>query len=106
MDKCVFCSVISGKLPGTFLYRDDDVVVIKDIHPQASVHLLVLPTKHVSEFISADDTILSKMLTVMKKIIKVQGITRYRIVSNGKGAALIDHLHFHVMGGVAKFRKL
>jgi len=106
MDECIYCQIISGKLPGTFLYKDDDVVVIKDIHPQAPVHWAVVSKKHVPEFIEADDALLVKMLAVIKKIIKDEHIINYRLVNNGKGAALINHVHIHVLGQVEKFRKL
>ncbi len=106
MDDCIFCKVINGKLPGTFLYKDDDVVVIKDIHPQAPVHWIVMPKRHVAEFIEADDKLIEKLFRVAKKIIKDEHIAHYRLVNNGKGAALIDHLHIHVLGNVDKFRKL
>lgn len=106
MDDCIFCKVISGTLPGTFLYKDDDTVVIKDIHPQAPVHWIVMPKKHVPELVKADDALLAKMLGTVKKIIKDEHIANYRIIANGKGAALIDHLHIHVLGNIDKFRKL
>lgn len=103
---CVFCKVVSGELPGKFLYEDDDAVVFADIHPQAPVHLLVVPKQHVSEFGEADENLLSKLLSVIKKIISSEKITNYRVVVNGRGAALIDHLHWHVLGQVDKLRKL
>lgn len=106
MEDCVFCKVITGQLPGTFLYKDDDVVVFADIHPQASVHWLVVSKKHITEFIESQDELLSKMVGAVKRIIEQEGIANYRIVINGKGAALIDHVHVHVMGGVDKLRKL
>ncbi|MBI2405074.1 HIT domain-containing protein [Candidatus Gottesmanbacteria bacterium] len=106
MDNCIFCQVISGKLPGTFLYKDDDVVVIKDIHPQAAVHYLVISKKHVPELVEADDALLMKVMSTVKKIIKEHHIANYRIVNNGQGAALIDHMHVHVLGSIDKFRKL
>lgn len=106
MSDCIFCKVISGELPSKPVYQDDDVMVIPDIHPQAAVHLLVIPKKHVPEFMEADDALLAKIVKMVKKIIKDEHITNYRIVSNGKGAALIDHLHVHILGQVDKYRKL
>lgn len=106
MNDCIFCQVISGDLPGTFVYKDDEVVVIKDIHPVAPVHLLVIPTTHVDEFMQADDALIAKVFRVVKKIIDQQKIAGYRLVTNGKGAALIDHLHVHILGNVDKNRKL
>ena len=106
MDDCIFCKVISGELPSNPVYQDDDVIVIPDIHSQAPVHLLVIPKKHVAEFTEAGDELLTKMMKVIKQVIQNQHITGYRLVNNGKGAAVIDHLHIHILGNVDKKRKL
>ena len=106
MDACIFCDVIAGKLPSTTLYEDDDVVVIKDIHPQAPVHWLVISKSHVPELLEVPDGHAGKMMAVVNKIIREQGIQKYRIVINGKGAVLVDHLHIHVLGKIDKFRAL
>ena len=106
MDSCIFCDVVAGKLPSTKLYEDDDVVVIADIHPQAPVHWLVISKKHVPELLEVPDGLAGSMMTVVNKIIRDQGIGNYRIVINGKGAVLVDHLHIHVLGSIDKFRTL
>jgi len=106
MNDCIFCQVISGNLPSKPVYQDDDIIVISDLHPQAPVHLLVIPKTHIGEFINADDQLLSKMNTVIKKIIRDQHIASYRLVTNGKGAAVIDHLHIHILGRIDKYRTL
>ncbi len=106
MSDCVFCKVVKGDLPSKPVYQDEDVMVIPDIYPQAAVHLLVIPNRHIAEFMDVDEVLLGKMLKVVKKIITDQHITNYRIVSNGKGAAIIDHLHMHILGSVDKKRKL
>lgn len=106
MSDCIFCKVIAGELPSKPVYQDEDVMVIPDIHPQAAVHLLVIPKRHVAEFMDADEVLLTKMIRVVKKIIGDQKMNSYRIVNNGKDAALIDHLHIHILGQVDKYRKL
>jgi histidine triad (HIT) family protein len=106
MDSCIFCDVVAGKLPSTKLYEDDDVVVIRDIHPQAPVHWLVISKAHVPELLEVPDGLAGKMMAVVKKIISDQRIEQYRIVINGKGAVLVDHLHIHVLGSIDKFRTL
>lgn len=106
MNNCIFCQVISGKLPGNFIYKDSDVVVIKDIHPSAPVHFLTIPTQHISEIVEANEVMVTKLFRVIKKVIEEQKIVGYRLVTNGKGAALIDHVHVHILGGVEKMRKL
>ncbi len=106
MNDCIFCQVIAGKLPGNFVYKDSDVVVIKDIHPSAPVHLLAISTQHITEIVDADETLVAKLFRVIKKVIQEQKIVGYRLVTNGKGAALINHLHVHILGGIEKMRKL
>ncbi len=106
MDNCIFCQIVSGKIPGDFVYQDDSVMVIRDIHPQAPVHLLVIPKKHITEFIEADEATMAMMMATVRKIITEQKITGYRLVNNGQGAAVIDHLHMHILGKVDKLRSL
>jgi len=103
---CIFCDVIAGKLPSTTLFEDDAVVVIRDIHPQAPVHWLVISKKHIPELLDVPDGLAGKMMTAVNKTIRDQGIQRYRIVINGKGAVLVDHVHIHVLGKIDKFRTL
>ncbi len=106
MSDCIFCKVIAGQLPSTCLYQDETVMVIKDIHPQAPVHWIIMPKRHVAEFIDADDVLVSHMMQIAKKIIGDEKIANYRLVNNGRGAAVIDHLHLHVMGKIDKLRTL
>jgi histidine triad (HIT) family protein len=106
MEDCIFCKVIAGELPSTKLYEDTDIIVIKNIHPEAPVHWLVISKKHIPELLEVPDELIGKMMTVVKKIIREQGIEKYRIVINGKGAVLIDHVHIHVLGKIDKFRSL
>ena len=106
MDDCIFCKIIKGEIPGKFVYQDDDVMVIEDIHPQAPVHLLVIPKTHVAEFTEADDALVHKVFATAKRIIQEKRVTGYRLVTNGGGAAFVDHLHVHILGNVAKDRTL
>lgn len=106
MNDCIFCQIINKSLPSSPVYEDESVIVIPDIHPQAPIHLLVISKRHIDEFINADDQLLSQMLTVIKKVIRDQKISDYRLVNNGRGAAVIDHLHLHILGQVNKYRKL
>ncbi len=81
-------------------------MVIKDIYPQAPVHWIILPKKHIPELLDAEDVLIHHMMNVAKKVIRDEKIKGYRLVNNGKGAAVIDHLHIHVMGKVDKLRAL
>ncbi len=105
-ENCIFCQIIAGKSPGTLFYQDAQVIVLKDIYPQAPVHWMVISKKHIPEFLDADESLVGHMMSVAKKVIREKHIQKYRIVNNGKGAAFIDHLHFHVLGSIDKNRKL
>ena len=88
MEDCLFCMIAEGKIPSKKLYEDDQVVAFYDINPQAKVHFLVVPRKHI--------------FTVIAKLAKEQGLENgYRIISNvGEDAGqTVKHLHFHVLGG-------
>jgi histidine triad (HIT) family protein len=103
---CIFCNIISGKIPSKFVYQDDDFMVINDINPRAPVHMLVIPKKHVVDFMASEEGLLHKLLILLKKLIRDQHVKSYRIVTNGDGAAFIDHFHVHLMGKVARDRDL
>ncbi len=106
MSGCIFCNVISGKAPSTVLYQDDQVVVIKDIYPQAPVHWLVITKKHYGELMDVPEEVLHHAVGVVRKVIRDEKIAKYRIVNNGKDAAFVDHVHIHVMGQIDKSRAL
>ncbi len=106
MDDCIFCQIVAGKIPGNFVYQDDTFMVIRDIHPQAPIHLLVIPKEHIAELIDADSATMSRLVGLAKEMIQKENITNYRLVNNGKGAAVIDHLHLHILGKIDKLRSL
>ncbi len=106
MNECIFCKVVAKGLPFQPVYEDDVALVIADIHPQAPVHFLAIPKQHVVQFTEANDEILMHVVKVIKKVIAKEHIVNYRLVTNGKGAALIDHLHVHILGDIDKMRKL
>lgn len=102
---CVFCKVIKGELPSTKLYEDARVVVIKDIHPQAPIHLLIIPKEHITEFYNLEgaEPILS-LQNAIKKVIDEQGLMGkgYMIRAFGGGAQEVDHLHFHLLSPIQR----
>ena len=106
MSNCIFCNIVSGKIPGTFIYQDNEFIVINDIHPRAPVHMLVITKKHIADFANADTSLLQTLFILLKNIIKEHHVKNYRLVTNGEGAAVIDHFHVHLMGQVAKDRDL
>ncbi len=103
---CIFCQIIRGEKPADFLYQDDFLVVFKDIHPHAPVHLLVAPKKHIrslNDLSGEDKDIVSEMIWRAKEMAREQGISGsgYKILFNVErgGGQVIFHLHMHLLGG-------
>ncbi len=106
MDNCIFCQITGGKIPSQFLYEDNDLVVINDLHPVAPVHLLVIPKKHIAtlaDIAEHDEPLLGKILFVAKQMADKTGISEkgFKAVFNVKqwGGQSIYHIHLHVVGG-------
>jgi histidine triad (HIT) family protein len=101
----VFCKVLKGELSGEFLYRDDEIAVIRDINPHAPVHLLVIPAKHfdgIADAVADDVALMGRMVAVAHRVAKEQGLEKgYRIIINEgeDGGKLVPHLHMHLLGG-------
>jgi histidine triad (HIT) family protein len=103
---CLFCKIAAGQIPAKTVYQDERVLAFRDINPQAPVHVLVIPRKHVASLnhISAEDEALMGWLTlVAQKIARDEGIadSGWRAVLNtGKdGGQSVSHVHLHVLGG-------
>jgi len=106
MESCLFCKIARGELPAQLIHEDNEVVAFQDIHPQAPVHLLICPKKHIPTLNDAapeDNPLISHMFVVARKLAKDKGIDQkgYRTVFNvNEGAGqTIYHLHLHVLGG-------
>ncbi len=102
---CVFCKIASNEIPSKKVYEDDQIVAFNDLDPQAPVHVLIIPKKHIqsADHIADDDkNIIGKIFMVASKIAKKLGLENgYRIVNNfgEDGGQTVPHLHFHLMGG-------
>ncbi len=102
---CLFCKIAAGQIPSAKVHEDDELLVFKDIHPAAPVHLLVIPKVHVASLAHTDAShapLLGRMLALAPKLAQEQGADNgFRVVINtGRdGGQEIDHLHLHVMGG-------
>ena len=106
MADCLFCKIIAGEIPvSKKFYEDDKVFAFADINPQAPVHVLIIPKKHISslENIKQDDMVLlGHIQLVASKIAKEQNLVDgYRLVCNcGVDAGqTVQHLHYHLLGG-------
>jgi histidine triad (HIT) family protein len=104
MSDCIFCKIIRQEVPSPFVYEDEQVVVIPDIHPKAPVHLLILTRKHdpsLSEMHSDQEQVLGHALMVASHIAQKQGIPSYRIMINtgAEAGQTVFHFHIHLLGG-------
>ena len=100
----VFCKIVKGELSADVVYKDDDFWVVKDINPQAPVHLLIIPVKH---FLKIEDfkdgaELLGRAFLLADRMAHKQGLERgYRLVVNegDHGGKLVPHFHIHLLGG-------
>lgn len=106
VEDCIFCMMIAGKVEATqWVHRDDDVIVIKDIAPQAPKHLLVIPTLHypnpASFFGEADPALVAKVFSTATQLGREQSDAGFRLVANQgvEGGQTVNHVHIHVLAG-------
>lgn len=106
MSDCLFCKIVKGELKADIVYRTPTVIAIKDINPQAPVHVLVIPTEHVESLNeTSDPQFLGDLLVAAREVARQQRIDvrGYRVVVNTKAEAgqTVPHIHVHVLGGRA-----
>ena len=102
---CLFCKIIDGTIPSTAVYQDDKCYSFADIHPQAPVHLLIVPREHLVSLAEAGEehpALLGHLLWVTARLSQEKGLAKgYRVVINtgDDGGQTVDHLHLHLLGG-------
>ncbi len=105
---CLFCNIVAGEVPADIVWRDERVVAFRDIHPQAPVHVLLVPTRHIVNAgtvgpADADDVL--AVLLAARAVADAEGIggedRGFRLVFNVGPDALnsVPHLHAHLLGG-------
>lgn len=106
MSDCLFCKIVEKKIPAKLVHEDEDTLAFDDIHPQAPVHTLVIPKRHVGsvqDLGETDQALLARLLLACRKVASDKGLdgSGFRLVANtGRdGGQTVFHLHFHVMGG-------
>ena len=101
---CIFCRIARAEIPAQMVVSNKDVAAFRDLNPQAPVHVLIIPKRHVASLDDANDSdLLGRMMTLAAAIARQEGIAKsgYRTVINtGKdGGQSVDHLHIHLLGG-------
>jgi histidine triad (HIT) family protein len=102
-EDCLFCKVVSGEVPATIVWQDDDAVAFADINPQAPTHVLVVPRKHLADIgeLAGDPQTAVAVLRAIRAVAADQGHPDYRTVFN-TGAEVgqsVFHVHAHVLAG-------
>ena len=106
MEDCIFCKIVAGEVPAKKIHEDEEIIAFDDINPQAPVHVLVIPKKHIAtlnDLGEEDHDLMGRMAMAAVRVAKLKGIedSGYRLVTNclaGAGQAVF-HIHTHVLGG-------
>ena len=103
---CLFCKIIKGDIPGTIVYRDEQVTAFRDINPAAPTHVLIVPNKHIESvnmLIVDDEPLIGHLFIAAKNIAAQEGIAEdgYRLVvnTNANAGQTVFHIHLHLIGG-------
>lgn len=106
MSDCLFCKIVAKKVPATIIYEDSDTVAFEDINPQAPVHTLIIPKKHIStalDITDAENALIGHLFQVAGRIASEKGIADggFRLVVNTNAGAgqTVFHIHLHLIGG-------
>lgn len=120
MENCLFCKIAAGVIPADIVFQNDELMVFKDIHPAAPVHLLLIPKRHIStlsDCSGSDAELLGKMLALVPELALQQGCQvhvdaagtrsggfKTLINSGPDGGQEVYHLHMHLIGGAHPWR--
>ena len=106
MNNCIFCRIVKREIPAEIVHEGPNVVAFKDIHPQAPVHILIIPKKHVArvmEFSSDDMSLVGDIHRAIQDLAKQHSVDEngFRLVVNNGAYAgqAVDHVHYHLLGG-------
>jgi histidine triad (HIT) family protein len=105
MKDCIFCRIVHDEAPAEIVYQDKDVTAFHDLHPQAPVHILIVPNRHVAgvaQVEQKDAALMGKLFVVARQLAEQEGVANgYRLVVNNGSLAgqSVFHLHVHLLGG-------
>ena len=106
MSKSIFTRIIDREIPADIIFENDSAIAIKDINPQAPVHILIIPKKHIAtinDIQESDKVLIGELFLIAKNLAKELGIDRdgYRTIfnCNEHGGQTVYHIHLHLIGG-------
>jgi histidine triad (HIT) family protein len=112
MSDCIFCKIAAGEIPSTKRYEDDEVIAFNDLHPQAPVHFLVVPKKHIdsaADITRENSAVAARCFEVIAMLAEKEKLAGgFRVITNSGPDAgqTVKHLHFHVVSGKKLGEKL
>ena len=101
----IFAKIVRGEIPADVVYRDEHVTAFRDIHPQAPVHVLIVPNRVIASALDVteeDEPVLGRLFTAARRVAEQEGLADgFRLIVNCRahGGQQVDHLHLHLMGG-------
>ena len=105
-EDCLFCKIIEGEIDSDIVYEDERVIAFKDIEPQAPVHFLIVPRKHIATLLDLeeeDNELIGHIYQVANQLAEEEGIAEdgFQIISNcgEAGGQSVFHIHYHLLGG-------
>lgn len=105
MNDCIFCRIARGEIPATVVARNAEALAFRDLHPQAPVHVLVIPGRHVGSAAEADAATLGAVMALARDVAAELGVAGpgYRLVTNvgPDGGQSVGHFHVHLLAGRA-----
>ncbi len=106
MSDCIFCKIAGGEIPADLIYESEDVVAFADVSPQAPVHVVIIPRRHIATTLEMSDEapeLFGSMLKASSKVARKKGVDKsgFRLIlnTNTDGGQEIFHVHMHLMGG-------
>ena len=103
---CLFCRIAAGEIPASLVHQDEEMIAFKDINPQAPLHVLIVPRRHIptlNDLSPADDGLVGSMMRRAAAIATEHGYAErgYRTVFNCNQAAgqTVFHIHLHLLAG-------
>ena len=106
MSDCLFCKIVEKRIPARILFENDELIAFHDVNPQAPMHALVIPKRHIRSLADVDPEdcgLLGALMIGAQRAAKELGIDEsgYRVVANtgADGGQSVFHIHFHVLGG-------
>ena len=103
---CIFCKIVARQIPGDIVFEDDEILAFNDISPQAPVHMLIIPKRHVAtvnELTDGDAALIGRLTLRARAIATARHIAEsgYRLIvnCNAEGGQTVYHVHLHLLGG-------